>query len=145
MIYIAADKHGYKAKQFVEAYLASRKISFKNLGVQTENQEEKLEKLIPEVVRRVQVDSNDQGILICGTGVGMAVGANKFKNIRACLVTDEKIAGWARIYDNCNILCLVGWDAKEKDIYGILDNWFKSKFDEDPKRKLMLEKFERWR
>jgi len=144
MIYIAGDKHGFAAIKAVEDYLKSRGVDYLNLGVKTKDEDLPLEAMIPRVIKKVLENDDNLGILSCGTGVGVEVGANKFSGIRACLATDEKIAKWSRIYDNCNILCLVGWDCKKENIFKILDSWFSAEYDGDKKRLKMFKKFNNW-
>lgn len=144
MIYIGADKHGYKAIQFVEDYLKSHNIDFENLGVKNENEDMPFEDMIPKVVSKVKEDEDNKGILSCGTGVGVEVGANRFSGIRACLATNPKIAEWSAVYDKCNVLCLVGWDVEKKNVDKMLDAWLNAKYDGDEKRLKMIETFDSW-
>lgn len=144
MLYIAGDKHGYKAILLVENYLKKLNIRFENLGVKTEGQDMKLEEMIPKVVTKI-VNANDNlGILSCGTGIGVEVGANKFGGIRACLASNEKLAEWSRVYDNCNVLCLAGWESDEVMVNKILDAWFSAKYDGNIKRSEMFKVFSEW-
>lgn len=145
MIYLATDKHGYQAIKFVEDYILAHKIDYVNLGVKISAEDVKLEVMIPPLVKKVLEDKSNLGIISCGTGIGVEIGANKFSGIRACLVDNEKIAEWSRVYDNCNVLCLVGWDADQKKIDAILDVWFKAKYDGDKDRIKMFETFDTWR
>lgn len=144
MIYLAADKHGYQTIKFVEDYLRAHKIDYVNLGVKISVEDIKLENMIPPVVKKVLEDKNNLGILSCGTGIGVEIGANKLRGIRACLVDNEKIAEWSKVYDNCNVLCLAGWDADQKKINSILDVCFKAKYDGDEGRIKMFEVFDTW-
>ena len=144
MIYVAADKQGFQAIQFVEAYLKDHRLSFENLGVKREDEDIKLEDMIPPFAEKVRSTDGNLGILSCGTGVGVEVGVNKFAGIRACLVTDPKIAEWSKVYDNCNVLCLVGWETDKETVYRILDVWFAAQYDGDKGRLKMMEVFDTW-
>ena len=126
MIYLGADKHGLEAIKFVEGFLKSKEIPFVNVGVENSEQNLPLVELIPRVTNEVLKDKKNIGILSCGTGVGVEVGANKLSGIRACLVTEEKMAEYARMYDDCNILCLAGWELQKENTEKIL-----SKLDRD--------------
>ncbi len=151
MIYLAADKHGYKAIKYAEEFLKANKISFVNFGVKERTdakgvkalKDMKLEDMIPPVVEKV-LKNKSLAILSCGTGVGVEVGANKFSGIRACLATSPKIAEWSKIYDNCNVLCLVGWNCTKKQINSILKSWFKAEYDGDKQRLKMFKTFNEW-
>jgi RpiB/LacA/LacB family sugar-phosphate isomerase len=144
MIYIASDKHGYKAILFAEEYLRSHNLEYKNLGVNNASEDRKLEDVIPNVVRKVRENENNKGILSCGTGIGVEVGVNKFSGIRACLATNEKLAEWAVVYDKCNVLCLSGWDVTKENVFRILDGWFNSTYDGDEDRLKMFKEFDAW-
>ena len=144
MLYLAADKHGYKAIKMVMGYLDDKKIPYKNLGVDSAEKDIPLESMIPPVVDEVLKKKENQAILSCGTGIGVEVGANKFSGIRACLAYEPKIATWARQYDNCNVLCLVGWKSNKASVNKILDAWFTTKYDGNKKRLKMFKKFNEW-
>ena len=144
MIYISADKHGFKAIQFVEGYLKAHNLSFENLGVRGEEEDMKLEDMIPPFVEKVRSNSANCGILSCGTGVGVEVGVNRFSGIRACLATNPKIAAWSKMYDNCNVLCLVGWETNKEIVCEVLDAWFNAQYDGDTGRLKMMESFDTW-
>src|SRR5947207_2905821 len=70
MIYLAADKHGYKAIKCVEEYFQSKKMAFANFGVKNDKVDMTLEDMIPKVAKKVLENTNNTGILSCGTGVG---------------------------------------------------------------------------
>jgi|SRR3989339_335178 len=145
MIYLGADKHGYEALKIVKNYLTSKNIKFTNLGVTSENQDIKLEDLIPKVTKKILGLENNKGILICGTGIGVAIGANKIKGIRANLATDKTIAEWSVTYDNCNVLCLTGWKPKKINIEKIIQSFLNAKYDGSEKRLQMVKTFDTWR
>src|SRR5258708_1010630 len=129
---------------YVENFLRSQHIEYENLGVKQENEDMKLEDMIPKVVSQVKEKEENKGILSCGSGVGVEVGANKFSGIRACLATNEKIAKWSRIYDNCNVLCLVGWESNKETVGKILTAWLKTEYDGSEKRLKMMDVFDTW-
>ena len=145
MIYLGADKHGFKAIKIVENYLTLKKIEFTNLSVADDTQDIKLEDLIPKVTRKILESQRNKGVLICGTGVGVVIGANKIKGIRANLATEKTIAEWSVVYDNCNVLCLVGWKPNIKKIEEILCSFLNAKYDGSEKRLQMMKAFDTWR
>jgi len=144
MIYIAADKHGFRAIEFVEEYLKNKGLEYLNLGVKSEDEDMKLEDMLPPVANKITEDKENIGIISCGTGIGVEVGINKFSGIRASLATDEKIAEWSKVYDNCNVLSLVGWDVDKEKIHRILDAYFAAEYDGSEKRLKMFEEFNKW-
>lgn len=100
--------------------------------------------MIPKVIKKIKDIKNNRGILSCGTGVGVEVGANKFSGIRACLAGNEQIAQWSTVYDKCNVLCLTGWECKKEEIFKILEGWLTKKFDGDIKGLKMFDVFDTW-
>jgi len=70
----------------------------------------------------------DRGILLCGTGIGMCITANRFPGIRAALCTDEYTARMSREHNNSNVICLSG-DAKDVDLFSILNVWLNTEFE----------------
>ncbi|KKP86192.1 MAG: Ribose-5-phosphate isomerase B [Candidatus Roizmanbacteria bacterium GW2011_GWA2_35_8] len=145
MIYLGADKHGFKTLKIVENYLTLKNIKFTSLGVTSDGQDMKLEDLIPKVTKKILESQDNKGVLICGTGIGVAVGANKIKGIRANLATDKIIAEWSVVYDNCNVLCLTGWKPNKKVIEEILCSFLNAKYDGSEKRLQMMKAFDTWR
>ncbi len=144
MVYIAADHHGYKAIGFVERFLKSHGVKYENLGVKASGDDMRLEDLIPSVTKKVLQRKGNLGILSCGTGIGMDMGANRFAGIRACLATSPKIAEWSRVYDNCNVLCLVGWNSEKGEVGQILNAFLGAKYDGSKKRLKTFKAFDRF-
>lgn len=144
MIYIAGDKHGWQAISLVTAYLTKRSIDFENIGVKQPEVDISLEEMLPPIAEKVRSIPASSAIVSCGTGVGVEVGINKFSGVRAVLATNPQIASWAKEKDNCNVLCLVGWQASEASIYAILDSWFASTYDGNEKRLAMINAFDAW-
>ena len=72
----------------------------------------------------------DRGILICGTGVGMSIAANRFEKVRAALVHNVMTAPKCREHNNSNVLCLGAWTTSEEENFQILDLWIQTSFGE---------------
>jgi len=142
MIYFAGDIHGWKAISFVIAYFDERGIAYKNIGVKNSDEDMLLEIMLPQVA--AEVKKGNRAIVSCGTGVGVEVGINKFSGIRAVLAASPQIATWSVEKDNCNVLCLVGWQATQESVDAILDAWFAAKYDGSEKRTKMMKVFDTW-
>jgi len=106
---IGSDISGFYLKEKVKEYLIKKRYDFDDLGTQ------KLEEGIPffnvasGVARKIQSKEYDRGILICGTGAGMAIIANKYKGIYAVAVENVYSAGKCRAINNANIMTMGGW------------------------------------
>ena len=81
------------------------------------------------VARKVSEGTSDRGLLICGTGIGMQIVANKFPGVRASVCTDELTAEIARRHNNLNVLCLSGDMISERSLEGILIAWLDIPFE----------------
>jgi len=144
MYYLATDKHGLNVSLYVTEYFQEKSIQFTNLGIHSEGEDIRLEDMIPPFVDKIRESESNRGILICGTGIGVEIGANKFASIRACLATTPQIAQWASEYDTCNVLCLVGWDDDKEKVFALLDAWINTSYDGDEGRLKMFEAFDTW-
>ncbi len=125
---IGADHAGYVLKEQIKEYLKSKDIDFKDVGTF------KIESCdYPEFAYKVgQAVANgeaDLGILICGTGIGMSITANKIKGIRAALVHDEQTAKLSRQHNNANVLCMGGRILAEDQAKKIVDVWLNTSFE----------------
>jgi ribose 5-phosphate isomerase B len=80
------------------------------------------------VAEEISKNKQAEGILICGTGVGMSIVANKFPGIRAALVHNTYVAQYAREHNNANVLVLPGRVIGKELALAIIDVWLKSKF-----------------
>jgi ribose 5-phosphate isomerase B len=83
-----------------------------------------------EVAREVSSGQADRGILICGTGIGMCIAANKFRGIRAASIVDELTAEISRRHNDLNILCLSGDLLSEHAAEQIVRVWLNTPFDD---------------
>lgn len=144
MIYIAADKHGYKVIRFVEKFLQKSKRAYRNLGVTSDKEDMNFEDMIPAVVAHVRKNKSNRAILSCGTGIGVDIGANRFSGIRSCLATTPQIAKWSRVYDACNVLCFAGWKSSQREVNRILKAWFSAEYDGSKRRLKMFKAFDAW-
>lgn len=82
-----------------------------------------------EVARFVGTDGANRGILICGTGIGMCIAANKFAGVRAAPVIDELSAEFCRRHNDLNVLCIANNMLSEEQIHQIVQIWLATPFD----------------
>lgn len=138
---IAGDHYTVELVDKIISILKARSVEILNLGTTSPDVKISLQQIIPAVANKVQSGEMDMGILICGTGVGVEIGANRIKGIRASLCRDTEQAKNARIYDNVNVLCLGSWYKDEFE--QIVEAWLDSQFDGDEKRAQMLKDFDK--
>lgn len=106
MIAIGCDHGGYELKCAVMNYLLNRKIEYVDCGCGGERCD--YPDIAEAVCKKVTGGECDRAILICGTGIGMSMSANKIKGIRAAVCSDYYSAKYTRLHNNANVLCLGG-------------------------------------
>jgi ribose 5-phosphate isomerase B len=128
MLYIGADHGGFKLKEQIKKYLQTPKITFKDLGNFKFVPDDDYPEYSFKVAKAVAKDKKSSGILICGTGFGVCIAANKVKGIRAVTVRNVQEAKSARIHNDANVLCLSGWELKPEMAKKIIKVWLKTSF-----------------
>ena len=104
-IAIGADHGGYKLKEEIKKYLEEKEIEFKDFGTASELRTD-YPLVAKDVATSIQRKECDFGILICRTGFGMTIVANKFKGIRCAACYNEETAKYAKMHNDINILAL---------------------------------------
>jgi len=109
-IAIASDLSGFALKQAVVEHLRGRpETAVLDMGIDSQERPAPYFEQAPKVARAIQEGRAEKGILICGTGQGMAIVANKHKGIYACVATDIFSGERAKIVNNANVITLGGW------------------------------------
>jgi ribose 5-phosphate isomerase B len=106
-IAIGSDHAGFKLKEEIKKFLEEKGMEVVDFGTHSEERVDYPDYALP-LAESVSRGEEDFGILICGTGIGMSIAANKVKGIRASLVSDVYSAHSAREHNNANILCMGG-------------------------------------
>ena len=126
---LASDHGGFEMKQRLKDLLSQRPgIEPTDFGTYSRESVDYPDYAV-EVARRVSEGQLDQGVLVCTTGVGMSMAANKFPGVRAALVFNPKMARMAREHNNANILVLGQDIVPSDDLPAILDQWFSAVFE----------------
>lgn len=127
MIAIGSDHGGFELKEHLKKHLTDRGIEVKDFGVYNENSVDYPDCAKP-VCKAVLSGECEKGILLCGTGIGISIAANKFKGIRAALCGDVFSAKMAKEHNNANIICLGGRVTGRELAYMITDTWLDVEF-----------------
>ena len=127
-ICISSDHAGFEIKEFIKELLIKSKISTIDLGPLS-NKSVDYPDYAKKVSNRVSKKKSDVGILVCGSGTGMAISANKTKGIRAAVGYNIKSTQLSRQHNNANILCLGARLIKKKEIKRIVTIFLKTKFE----------------
>lgn len=127
-IYIGADSAGYSLKEYIKSHVASQGYDVTDFG--TDSEESCHYPLFASAVCEAVLEAPDDsfGILICGTGIGMSMCANKYNGIRAAVCSDTFSAKMTRRHNNANVLCIgarvVGSCLAEDIVDMFLENGF---------------------
>ncbi len=129
-VVIGSDHAGFELKEKIKDFLKESGYSFEDAGT---NSPENVDYPIyaKKVAEAVKKDQNALGILICGTGLGMCITANKVTGIRAALCYNENSAKLAREHNKANILCLGGREFKEDLAKNITKKFLETPFGEN--------------
>lgn len=127
MIAIGCDHGGFELKNHIVNYLTNKGIEVKDFGTYSEDSVDYPDCARP-VCEAVQKREFENGILICGTGIGISMAANKFKGIRAALCSDVYSAKMTKEHNNANILCLGGRVTGRELAFMIVDAWLEAEF-----------------
>ena len=128
IIAIASDHAGFELKSKIAAYLETNNISVEDFGT-FKNEPVDYPDYGILAARAVAQNKADKGILICATGIGMSIVANKIDGIRAALCSNEEIAKMSRQHNDSNILVLGGKMIGFEEAVKIIDVWLKATFD----------------
>lgn len=123
MLYIAADHAGFKLKEKIKEFLSGKKIAFTDLGTNSEESVDYPDYAIALSKKVAASNGADEGILVCGTGIGMSITANKVKGVYAALVFNEFTAKSAREHNIVNVLCIGSRTTPEELALKIVDIW----------------------
>lgn len=106
-IALASDHGGFELKESIRRSLARSDFEIIDLGVHSTDSVDYPD-LAHELARTIEVGDADAGILVCGTGIGVSIAANRHAGIRAALCTDPYMAKMSREHNDANVLCLGG-------------------------------------
>lgn len=127
-VIIGSDHGGFHYKEAIIDYLKARNIEFVDIGTHTRESCDYPE-IAQNLAKKVASGEFNRGILVCGTGIGMSIAANKIKGIRAALCGDTYSARVSRAHNNANVLCLGERVIGEHLALDIVDIWLKTGFE----------------
>lgn len=128
IIPIASDHAGFEAKEITKSLLEEMGHMPVDFGTHSPDSVDYPDYAV-QVAQKVSSGEHSSGILICGSGQGMCMTANKFPNVRGALVYSVEVAELSRQHNNANILCLPGRELKPDQIREILNAWFDADFE----------------
>ncbi|MBU6339331.1 MAG: ribose 5-phosphate isomerase B [Rickettsiales bacterium] len=127
-IFIASDHAGYDLKQFLISEFSKQNIKIIDLGCDSSEKSVDYPDYAEKLSKKITKES-DFGILICGSGIGISIAANRFQNIRAALCHNIKSAKLARAHNNANVLCLGARFIKAKSALSLVKTFLNTEFE----------------
>lgn len=128
MLAIGSDHGGFELKSHIMEHLKERGIEFSDMGTYTEESCD-YPVIAQKVAKAVSSGEYERGILICGTGIGISIAANKVKGIRAALCGDVYSAKMTRRHNDANILCMGGRVIGRELAFMICDTFLAEPFE----------------
>ena len=127
-IYISSDHAGFKLKETIKDFLSNKNISFEDLGPNNDSRVDYPD-YAHKVARKVKLNKRNIGILVCGSGTGMNIAANKHKNIRAAQCFNLKSTKLSRLHNDANIITLGSRLITKKNALKFVNIFLNTKFD----------------
>ena len=127
-ILISSDHAGFKLKESIKDYLITKKIKFEDLGPKNDSSVDYPD-YAHKVARRVKLNKSNVGILVCGSGTGMNIAANKHRNIRAAQCFNLKSTKLSRLHNDANIITLGSRLISKKNALRFISIFLNTKFD----------------
>ncbi len=127
-IFISSDHAGYKLKETIKSYLLKKKLIFQDLGPNSDSKVDYPD-YAHKVAKKVKSNKNHVGILICGSGMGMSITANRHRNIRAAQCFNLKSTKLSRLHNDANIITLGSRLLSKKNVLNYINVFLNTKFE----------------
>ena len=127
-IFISSDHAGFKLKEEIKSHLSKKKISFKDMGPFNDDRVDYPD-YAHKVARKVKANKSNVGILVCGSGMGMNIAANRHKNIRAAQCFNLKSTKLSRLHNDANIITLGSRLLTKKLAINCVNTFLNTKFE----------------
>lgn len=127
-IAIGSDHRGYRLKERIKSHLQAHDFECLDMGTISEERVDYPDFAL-SVAQSVGRNECARGILICGSGIGMSMAANKQKGVRAALCTSPRMAQFSRMHNDSNVLCLGSENQEEEEALRMVDIWLHTEFE----------------
>ncbi|MEN3043577.1 MAG: RpiB/LacA/LacB family sugar-phosphate isomerase [Fervidobacterium sp.] len=129
-VVIGSDKSGFFLKEEIKKFLEDKGYYVEDVGTKNLDNWLPFYDVAPILAKKIQSGEFEKGILICGTGAGMAIVANKFKGIYAVAVEGSYTARMAQVINNANVLTMGGWVVAPQQACDMVERWLNAQFTE---------------
>ena len=127
-IILASDHAGFKLKEEIKKFLISKRKLVLDLGTKNTNSVDYPD-FAHRLSRKIKRSNKQFGILVCGSGLGMSIAANRHKNIRAALCYNIKNTKLSRKHNNANVLTIGSWFTKKNNALKFINAFINTEFD----------------
>ena len=127
-IFISSDHAGFKLKESIKIFLNKKKYKYTDLGPENDKRVDYPD-FAHKVAKKVKTNKNHVGILVCGSGMGMNITANRHKNIRAAQCFNLKSTKLSRLHNDANIITLGSRLLKKKNVINFVNIFLSTKFE----------------
>jgi len=142
-IAIGADHAGYELKEKLKDFLIDENHEVTDVGAATYNRDDDYPIFAAEVGRMVSKGEVDRGIVVCDSGIGVDIVANKFPGVRSALVHDEELAKQTREHNDTNVLALGAMFMDDEKAERIAEIWLETDFSGADRHRRRVEEIER--
>ena len=125
---LTSDHAGFKAKEEIKNYLSSQGIGFTDLGAETDDRCDYPD-FASDLGKRISTGEEENGILICGSGIGVSISANRFSGVRAVLCRSTEDAKMSRLHNDSNVICFGERFSTTSEMKNYLDVWMNTSFE----------------
>ena len=133
-IFISSDHAGFKLKESIKIFLDKQNYNYFDLGPNNDCRVDYPD-FAHKVAKKVKINKNHVGILVCGSGMGMNIAANRHKNIRAAQCFNLKSTKLSRLHNDANIITLGSRLLNKKNVMNLVNVFLKTKFEGGRHRK----------
>ncbi len=140
VIYLGADHRGFKLKEFIADFLKERGYEVADIGNSEYDESDDYVDFAKKVAEKISLTPSDRGILVCGSGVGMDVVANKFRKVRSALAMSPDQVYDARHDDNVNVLSIAADFTSEADAQKLVNTFLETPFGGEERLNRRLDK-----
>ena len=142
IVYLAADHRGFSLKEELKKYLIGAGYEIEDVGAFEYNETDDYPDFAEKAALGVAKDASNRGIMVCGSGMGMDVAANKVKGIRATLAYSKESAAHARTNDDINVITLAGDVLSPEEAKEIVSTFLETEFSGEERHVRRLKKIE---
>lgn len=143
-VYLGSDHAGFALKQALQKHLQAQNYKVVDLGVFAAEPPADYPDIAHEVAEKVRENHGGKGILVCGTGVGMCMAANKIAGVRAAVCESAQTVEMSRRHNDANILCLGGRVLKPETATEFVDIFMKTPFEGEERHVRRVNKIDKY-